>query len=95
MTAPNHAYAQPFVLERFHTGSRYGDYTETLEGEELAFYGSSVAEGICPDVHDEYDTLDDPWRDRRPRMLHLGADGWLHCEEGCAPWRFVTADNEV
>jgi hypothetical protein len=77
------------VLKRIHRGSRYGDYLEVIdEDPELGFYGSSVAEGICPDLHDEDDLVEDGSRDRRARRLSLGRDGWLHCEDGCPPWRF-------
>jgi hypothetical protein len=85
----------PVILERRWRRWRASGWPETeietIDPDEMPIYGSSVAEGICPDLHDEDDLAEDGSHDRRPRRLHLEADGWLHCEEGCAPWRFRNA----
>jgi hypothetical protein len=59
---------------------------ETFGEEEALFYGSSVAEGICPNLHEE----DADEHDVVPRRLipGAGADGtWSRCEDCGAVWR--------
>jgi hypothetical protein len=79
------------ILERDWTPHGWPGHIERFDPAETLFYGSSVAEGICPDFHE-----DDPdQHDVVPRRL-LGSHGsdrtWLQCEECRALWRFRPSD---
>ena len=84
--------ALQIVLERDWTphasSPRWRNHMETFRGVEIGFYGSSVAEGICPCLHDHEDLNADGSADRLPRRLHPVGSGWLECAECKARWRF-------
>ena len=79
---PNHPALQALAL----VGLAIEPGIETFDAEETAFYGSSVAEGICPVLHED----DADEHDRVPRRLIHGAGAdrtWSRCEECGALWR--------
>jgi len=74
-------------LERDWTPHGWSGHIERFDMAEVPFYGSSVAEGICPSLHEE----DADSHDVVPRQLTggRGSDGtWLECMECGALWRF-------
>lgn len=86
MTASAPVQAPP-ILERDWTPHGWPGHVERFDAAEAPFYGSSVAEGICPDLHES----DADQHDITPRRLvgGRGEDGtWLECEGCRALWRF-------
>jgi hypothetical protein len=66
------------------------DGIERFDPEEATYYGPPVSEGICGALHDEEDE-DAEGRDRRPRPLIPGLDGWAYCPEWRTSWRLRSA----
>jgi hypothetical protein len=82
----------PPILERNWSREGWPGHIERFDAAETPFYGGSIAEGICPNLHEE----DADQHDREPRRLLPilmvsagGTDGtWLECVDCGALWRF-------